>query len=513
MPFRRVALLYATTAALRPPLTSRRSLTKRYESLYDVAVDATPAAALATWLEGWQCASDPQFPVETTIQDGALRLRYAAMPSHGVDVVARPPGADAPTTRITVERIGGPAPSTINGLLRSAEDRILDGLRHDLERDFGASLLRPPPTQPQPRQKQQMPDTLYDGSYGDAFEQEVIDLVEPSTEEDESIRSMFAEGEKLARRAAGLPEDDALDVVEATGEAQFEVRLDPGMKGGIDLFAPPPQIAGASAPVLDFSSVEVSPEVSARFGVLLRELRLSEDPQLILDAYRDVLLDDAFPLLARKAVADDVENSEAVEILNKEALKLATQLAEIAAAAEKQHLETIRLLCEAARDRGDAGLRQAAQTHRARLDDDFVAYIKHSVAVEASSLRQRGVSDPSREPSEWLAVLDAVRKATIAERGKDVRADVEIVESILALNNAEARSELLRLHVERLSRQPGRMRAFSSVVANICDNLLAEDAETRPPPELVEKLSDLRAGLMALAPAVADTAGGWMAEG
>ena len=109
-------------------------------------------------------------------------------------------------------------------------------------------------------------------------------------------------------------------------------------------------------------------------------------------------------------------------------------------------------------------------------------------------------------------MLDAVRKATIAERGKDVRADVEIVESILALNNAEARSELLRLHVERLSRQPGRMRAFSSVVANICDNLLDENAETRPPPELVEKLGDLRSGLMALAPAVADSAGGWMAE-
>jgi len=358
-----------------------------------------------------------------------------------------------------------------------------------------------------------MPDRLYDGSYGDAFEQEVIDLVEPTSEEDESIRSMFAEGEKLARRAAGLPEDDALDVVEANGEAQFEVRLDPELKGGIDLFAPPPQIAGVSAPVLDFSSVDVSPEIAARFGVLLRELRAAEDPQLILDAYRDVLLDDAFPLLARKAVTDDVNNAEAIDILNKEALSLATQLAEIAAAAEKQHLETIRLLCEAARDRGDAGLRQAAQTHRARLDDDFVAYLKHSVAVEASSLKQRGISDPAREPSEWLAVLDAVRKATIAERGKDVRADVEVVESILALNNAEARSELLRLHVERLSRQPGRMRAFSSVVANICDNLLDENAETRPPPELVEKLGDLRSGLMALAPAVADSAGGWMADG
>ena len=513
MPFRRIALLSAAAAALRPPLTRRRSLTKRYESLFDVAVDATPSTELAAWLEGWQCASDPQFPVETTIQDGALRLRYAAMPSHGVDVIARPPGADAPTTRLVVDRVGGPAPSTINSLLRSAEDRILDGLRKDLERDFGASLLRPPPAQPQRREKQQMPDRLYDGSYGDAFEQEVIDLVEPTSEEDESIRSMFAEGEKLARRAAGLPEDDALDVVEANGEAQFEVRLDPELKGGIDLFAPPPQIAGVSAPVLDFSSVDVSPEIAARFGVLLRELRAAEDPQLILDAYRDVLLDDAFPLLARKAVTDDVNNAEAIDILNKEALSLATQLAEIAAAAEKQHLETIRLLCEAARDRGDAGLRQAAQTHRARLDDDFVAYLKHSVAVEASSLKQRGISDPAREPSEWLAVLDAVRKATIAERGKDVRADVEVVESILALNNAEARSELLRLHVERLSRQPGRMRAFSSVVANICDNLLDENAETRPPPELVEKLGDLRSGLMALAPAVADSAGGWMADG
>ena len=93
MPFRRIALLSAAAAALRPRLITRRSLTKRYESLYDVAVDATPSTELAAWLEGWQCASDPQFPVETTIQDGALRLRYAAMPSHGVDVIARPPGA------------------------------------------------------------------------------------------------------------------------------------------------------------------------------------------------------------------------------------------------------------------------------------------------------------------------------------------------------------------------------------------------------------------------------------
>ena len=244
MPFRRIALLSAATAALRPPLTSRRASIKRYESLLDVAVDATPSTELAAWLEGWQCASDPQFPVETTIQDGALRLRYAAMPSHGVDVVARAPGADSPSTRIAVERVGGPAPSTINSLLRSAEDRILDGLRSDLERDFGASLLRPPPAQPQRREKQQMPDRLYDGSYGDAFEQDVIDLIEPSPVEDENIRSMFAEGEKLARRAAGLDENDALDVVESSGEAQFSVRLDPGLKGGIDLFAPPPQVSG-----------------------------------------------------------------------------------------------------------------------------------------------------------------------------------------------------------------------------------------------------------------------------
>ena len=114
MPFRRIALLSAAATALRPRLITRRSLTKRYESLYDVAVDATPSTELAAWVQEWRCASDPQFPVETTIQEGALRLRYAAMPSHGVDVIARPPGADSPSTRIVVERIGGPAPSTIN---------------------------------------------------------------------------------------------------------------------------------------------------------------------------------------------------------------------------------------------------------------------------------------------------------------------------------------------------------------------------------------------------------------
>ena len=157
--FWRIALLYDAATALRPPLPSRRASIKRFESLLDVAVDATPSTELAAWLEGWQCASDPQFPVETTIQDGALRLRYAAMPSHGVDVVARAPGADSPSTRIAVERVGGPAPSTINSLLRGAEERILDGLRRDLERDFGASLLRPPP-KPQRREKQEIIKSL-----------------------------------------------------------------------------------------------------------------------------------------------------------------------------------------------------------------------------------------------------------------------------------------------------------------------------------------------------------------
>jgi len=45
----------------------------------------------------------------------------------------------------------------------------------------------------------------------------------------------------------------------------------------------------------------VSPEIAARFGVLLRELQAGEDPALlhgvgIVDAYRDVLLDDAYVL-------------------------------------------------------------------------------------------------------------------------------------------------------------------------------------------------------------------------
>lgn len=517
---RRTALLYAAAAALRSPPPHRRSSVVRHEQLFDVAVDATPAAQLAAWVEQWSAAngaSDPQFPFEASASDGVARLRFSAMPAHGVDIAARPPGSDAPSTRLVVERCGGPAPAAVAPLLRSAEAKILDVLRSDLERDFGASLLRPPPRQPQKREKQQMPATLFDGSYGDAFEQEVIDLVEPSTEEqDDAVRSMFAEGEKLARRAAGLADDDAIDVVERVEEAQFDVILDADMKGGIDIFAPPPRLSGVSAPLIDFSEVEVSAESAARFGVLLREVRLGEDEEtcsLICDAYRDVLLDDSFPLLARKAVTDDIMNAASIDRLNTEALKLATQLAEIAATAEKQHLETIRLLCEAARDRGDAGLRQAAQTHRARLDDDFVGYVKHSVQVEALSLKQRGVADPAREPSEWLAVLDAVRKATVAERGKDVRADVEIVESILALNNDAARRELLRIHIERLERQPGRMKAFTSVVANICDNLLDPAAETKPLPELVAKLGALRKDLSALAPALAESAGGWMAAG
>ena len=57
------------------------------------------------------------------------------------------------------------------------------------------------------------------------------------------------------------------------------------------------------------------------------------------------------------------------------------------------------------------------------------------------------------------------------------------------------------------------MKSFTSVVANICDNLLDPAAETKPLPELVAKLGALRKDLSALAPALAESAGGWMAAG
>ena len=136
------------------------------------------------------------------------------------------------------------------------------------------------------------------------------------------------------------------------------------------------------------------------------------------------------------------------------------------------------------------------------------------MAVEAEKLRQEGVGDPGAEPSAWLAILDAVRRATVAERGRDVSYDVSIVETALSLEDPAARRECLRLQTEALGRQPGRLRVFRATADRICDNLLDPAAEARPPPELVAKLEGLRADLEALGVGdEGESKAGWLAEG
>ena len=540
----------------RPALSAaRRAVVVQGEALVECALVAGGASQVDGWMASWAEASsstlsDPQFPVSVESGGSVVRLRYVAMPTNGVDVAFRPAGSDSPFGAVVVERVGPAAAAAVAPLVRGAEARVASSVRAALAEaalSAVATAASPEVLAAEEAARPRLDATLYQGSYGEAFESEVLDLfedasatVEEDAEVDAKVQAMFAAGEALARAAAGeergagglglgdVEEDAGFDVE----EAQFDVDLaGAGLKGGVDLFAAPAAVRGASA-VRDAADteegvvgvdararVEASAEVAARFAVLLREVVDAPDrgvADLVADAYRDVLLDEAFPTLARDALARAETNgglpgvertAAALDLLNAKVIDLVTALAEMAAHAEKQHLETIRLLCDGAKDGGDAGLRAAARKQRARLGDDFVAYLKHAVALESGNLRARGVANPANESSDWLAVLDKVRTAVYAELGRDVSADVDVIKNVLAIKDPATRRECLRLNVEAFAHMPDRVRAFRKTADNIFDNLLDPRAENKPDPALAAGLDQLRADLLEfLPPPAADQA-------
>ncbi|KAH8063189.1 [acyl-carrier-protein] S-malonyltransferase [Aureococcus anophagefferens] len=486
---RRICAFLCGVAAFQHPqhrgYARRTIVVKNGDALVECALVPGAAAKVEGWLDGWSASplSDPQFPVTVDASTPTIRVRYVAMPDNGVDVAYRPAGSDSPFGAVVVERAGRP-----------------------------------------PRPARALDPKLYDGSYGEDFEAEVLDLFDAGETEagpaDATVQAMFAAGEALARAAAGeaaaasspLLEDGLVDVE----QAQFDVALGNGLKGGVDILAAPQAVRGAASAAVaapggagGAAPAEASPLIAARFDVLLREVMGAADASvanLVADAYRDVLLDAAFPALARHACDSDeaaARTAAALDTLNGKVIDLVTQLAEMAAFAEKNHLETIRLLCDSAKSAGDAGLRDAARKFRHRLDEDFVAYLKHAIAVEAAKLRDRGVADPANAPSEWLAVLDGVRTAAYAELAKDVHADVDVIKNVLAIKDPAARRECLRLNVEGIAGQPDRVRAFRKTANNIFDNFLDSNPDVAPGAELVAALAQLRADLE-FSPGVAD---------
>ncbi|KAH8070853.1 hypothetical protein JL721_4767 [Aureococcus anophagefferens] len=466
----------------------RTIIVRNGDALVECALVPGAAAKVEGWLDGWSGSplSDPQFPVTVDASTPTIRVRYVAMPDNGVDVAYRPAGSDSPLGAIVVaER----RPAR-RGVHQGARARRR-GARGELAaRGLAAASLSAVATAAAPEvlvgeepRRRALDPKLYDGSYGEDFEAEVLDLFDAGEAEagpaDATVQAMFAAGEALARAAAGdaggaseaaLLEDGLVDVE----QAQFDVALGNGRPRR----AAPSRRRAAPA---EAAPAEASPLIAARFDVLLREVMGAADASvahLVADAYRDVLLDASFPALARAALracdSDEAaaRTAAALDTLNGKVIDLVTQLAEMAAFAEKNHLETIRLLCDSAKSAGDAGLRDAARKFRHRLDEDFVAYLKHAIAVEAAKLRDRGVADPANAPSEWLAVLDGVRTAAYAELAKDVHADVDVIKNVLAIKDPAARRECLRLNVEGIAGQPDRVRAFRKTANNIFDNLL-----------------------------------------
>ncbi|KAJ1460489.1 hypothetical protein M885DRAFT_509487 [Pelagophyceae sp. CCMP2097] len=392
----------------------------------------------------------------------------------------------------------------------------------------------------------QLDKGLYRGDYGPGFKEAAMDLFEsvereidapgglfaddaPADGDDEAFKSMFSRGAEIARRAAGgLPKEKAAVVAEPKLDSynmvdDEHVLMDvsfegTGLKGGIDIFAGPAKLRGLDAIGLaekgeddlaakrstDLTGVSV--ERVARFAVLVREVQGAPDGDrvsMICDAYRDVLLDDAFGALARRALAscpgaeEQRATAVALELINRRIVDLVTELAELAAFAEAQHLETVRLLCDEAKARGANGLRAAASTFRVRLEDDFVAYLAYAADKEASQVRRKG-GDPVRDPSEWLLVLDSVRTAVFAELARDVDADVDAVRNILALPAADTRRALLRINLQGMG--PRRLARFEKSVQNILSNLLDNAQTATPDSQLRNKLVQLRADFEDLLP-------------
>ncbi len=63
---------------------------------------------------------------------------------------------------------------------------------------------------------------------------------------------------------------------------------------------------------------------------------------------------------------------------------------------------------------------------RQELDEDFVKYLHYLMESERQKLRGAGVARPEREPSNWLMILEIVKKGVYHELAKPLRDDVSV---------------------------------------------------------------------------------------
>lgn len=460
--------------------------------LLEVALNRAAPGGLVPWLQEW-CQSmtgDGVMPMRTEASEKGARMRFVALPEDGVNCCFEGPGTSSPFGLILVERVTSSARAGQAGQLAcDVEERLVRRLRRDVD-------LRVH------HDKHALDSDLYAGDYGPEMKRAARELLKdaPPPEEEESVRKMFEKGEQLARLAAeARGVDSNTDLFEQP--AGFAVKLGPDLQGGIDILAGPGDVGAAEADedhkrdLLGFGTavsadaVEPSPEIAVRFEVLVREAKAAASDsvqfELVLDAYRDVLLDPAFATLTRRAMSGS-EDPEALgpilERLNAKVLELATQLAEMARFAERQHLETVKLACEAAK-KGDLDVALKSSL-RPRLDSDFIAYLAFAI---------------DREPknSDFRLVLESVRNAVYSELSKDLRHPIDVFDTVLNLKDEAVRAEVLRLNLENMG--PNTLAHFLYSARKIFDNLLVQK-RTPIDPYFAARLIQLRQDLLRLKP-------------
>ena len=69
---------------------------------------------------------------------------------------------------------------------------------------------------------------------------------------------------------------------------------------------------------------------------------------------------------------------------------------------------------------------QYVTSRKTELDEDFVKYLHYLMEAEKVRLRDGGVPNPDREPSNWLMILEIVKKGVYHELAKAIKDDVSV---------------------------------------------------------------------------------------
>eukprot|EP00624_Nannochloropsis_granulata_P003923 evm.model.NODE_29647_length_52634_cov_57.405155.19 len=239
---------------------------------------------------------------------------------------------------------------------------------------------------------------------------------------------------------------------------------------------------------------DVGWDVAARFDLLVRELEATVDsPDLlagIASQYHNVFLSRHFLGLMRarleacEAAAGGEEEEEggrwgrgrrevtaATPVVLARMVTFAEQLVvqvqEMGQLYELQQLDKIKAICAVAEE-DMSKLSEYVSSRKDELDEDFVRYLQYLLEAEKARLKGAGVARPEREPSNWLMILEIVKKGVYHEMGKAVRDDVSMVHFITRFEEADEREHLARAHIARLT--PSQVIPFKRVVTQMVDH-------------------------------------------